>query len=110
MCFIYQGDPGPAGLRGEPGPMGDSGLPGQPGLRGEKGLPGPAGPRVSLLIQYKQLQHIQNKVGATGVIRNTKLSILPYTLMLYLTLYLSIAISVLLLLNLIGCNYLLTFL
>lgn len=73
--------------------MGDSGLPGQSGLRGEKGLPGPAGPRVSMLIQFKKLQHIQNKVdSATGVIRNTKLSILPYTLMLYLILYLSIAI------------------
>lgn len=65
--------------------MGDSGLPGQSGLRGEKGLPGPAGPRVSMLIQFKKLQHIQNKVdSATGVIRNTKLSTLPYTLMLYL--------------------------
>lgn len=78
--FIYQGDPGPAGLRGEPGPMGDPGLPGQSGLRGEKGLPGPEGLRVSMIIRYKKLQHIQNIVRATVVKRNTNLLVLLYTI------------------------------
>lgn len=61
--------------------MGDPGLPGQSGLRGEKGLPGPEGLRVSMIIRYKKLQHIQNIVHANTVIRNANQFILLYTVM-----------------------------